>query len=163
MLKQLKLFAEYNLWVNAQLNNKISSSNSFSGEVSSKLNHILLGDKLWLSRFNDSLDNSVISKCEFVNKLDLSDLKSFEGYGCQRIALDNLIIEFVDSLTDVDLRKTIHYTLRGGQSYIEPLDGLVLHLFNHQTHHRGQIIMLLAQQGVECGLTDLLGYIRCSN
>lgn len=163
MLKQLKLFAEYNLWVNDLLIDKISISNSFSGEVASKLNHILLGDKLWLSRFHDSLDNAVISKCEFVTKLDFRELKSFEDYRSQRAALDKLIIEFVNSLTGSELRTTINYTLRDGQRYIEPFDELILHLFNHQTHHRGQIIMLLTQQGIECGLTDLLGYIRCSN
>lgn len=33
---------------------------------------------------------------------------------------------------------------------------LILHLFNHQTHHWGQVTMLLFQEGLDVGVTDLL-------
>jgi len=32
---------------------------------------------------------------------------------------------------------------------------LVTHLFNHQTHHRGQLTTLIKQLGYEPGITDL--------
>ena len=36
---------------------------------------------------------------------------------------------------------------------------LVLHLFNHQTHHRGQATTLLYQAGIDVGVTDLVALI----
>lgn len=33
---------------------------------------------------------------------------------------------------------------------------LVMHFFNHQTHHRGQVTTLLSQAGVDVGDTDLV-------
>ena len=36
---------------------------------------------------------------------------------------------------------------------------LILHFFNHQTHHRGQVSTLLSQHGIDIGVTDLLSLI----
>ena len=33
---------------------------------------------------------------------------------------------------------------------------LLVHFFNHQTHHRGQVSTLLFQNGIDPGITDLL-------
>ncbi|MND08253.1 DinB family protein [compost metagenome] len=41
-----------------------------------------------------------------------------------------------------------------------PLEPALLHLFNHGTHHRGQITTLLMQAGVDPGATDLIIYYR---
>lgn len=59
-MKHLKVLADYNQWVNQLLLEKINQSNSFSEEILVKLNHILLGDKVWLKRFNNSLQLSLI-------------------------------------------------------------------------------------------------------
>ncbi len=36
---------------------------------------------------------------------------------------------------------------------------LVMHFFNHQAHHRGQVTTLLSQTGIDIGVTDLLALI----
>jgi uncharacterized damage-inducible protein DinB len=50
--------------------------------------------------------------------------------------------------------------MRGGQRLEVPLWWAVAHLFNHQTHHRGQITALLTQQGCDPGVTDLFAMLR---
>tara|TARA_R100001509_G_scaffold162606_1_gene134667 strand:+ start:3392 stop:3532 length:141 start_codon:yes stop_codon:yes gene_type:complete len=40
---------------------------------------------------------------------------------------------------------------------------LLLHFFNHQTHHRGQVSTLLAQAGIAVGVTDLLALLPEEN
>ena len=46
-----------------------------------------------------------------------------------------------------------------GKTYCRPFGALLLHFFNHQTHHRGQATTLLSQNGVDVGVTDLLALI----
>jgi uncharacterized damage-inducible protein DinB len=41
----------------------------------------------------------------------------------------------------------------------KPFFGIVMHFFNHQTHHRGQATTLLSQAGVDVGVTDLMALI----
>ena len=50
--------------------------------------------------------------------------------------------------------------VRHGQKIESPLWWSVAHLFNHQTHHRGQITTLLTQQGHDIGSTDLFAMLR---
>lgn len=160
MIKHLHILASYNQWVNQLLLSKVNQSEMFSGEVSTKLNHILLGDKVWLNRFNEALRSSVLSNCKLMTEIDYSEVLSIEQFIEQREELDDVILKFIDSLSSDDLNGKITYSLKSEETYSEPFDELILHLFNHQTHHRGQIIMILAKNGIDCGLTDILGYIR---
>lgn len=160
MIKHLHLLASYNQWVNKLLLSKICQSEMFSSEVSTKLNHILLGDKVWLNRFNEALRSSVLSNCKLITELDYSEILNNGQFVEQREELDDVILKFIGSLSSDDLKATIQYSLKSEETYSEPFDELILHLFNHQTHHRGQIIMVLAKNGIDCGLTDILGYIR---
>ena len=50
--------------------------------------------------------------------------------------------------------------VRRGQRQEFPLWGAVLHVFNHQTHHRGQVTTLFTQQGYDPGVTDLFAMLR---
>jgi uncharacterized damage-inducible protein DinB len=50
--------------------------------------------------------------------------------------------------------------MRRGQKQECPLWWTVAHLFNHQTHHRGQVTTLLMQQGCDPGVTDLFAMLR---
>ncbi|WP_260618843.1 DinB family protein [Pseudoxanthomonas mexicana] len=46
-----------------------------------------------------------------------------------------------------------------GATFTRSVEGLLTHLFNHQTHHRGQVTTLLSQAGVDVGVTDLLALL----
>ena len=46
-----------------------------------------------------------------------------------------------------------------GDKMSKELGALMVHFFNHQTHHRGQVSTLLFQAGVDIGVTDLLAVI----
>ncbi|CPK19047.1 DinB family [Bordetella pertussis] len=55
-----------------------------------------------------------------------------------------------------DLACELAYTSLAGEAARRPFGGLVLHFFNHQTHHRGQATTLLSQAGIDMGATDLV-------
>ena len=74
----------------------------------------------------------------------------------QREWLDALIVDWVATLTAADLDLALDYKTMKGVAGHRRFASLLLHFFNHQTHHRGQITTLLSQAGVEVGVTDLL-------
>jgi len=43
-----------------------------------------------------------------------------------------------------------------GEKHQQPLDALLQHLFNHQTHHRGQVTTLLFQADIDPEATDFI-------
>ena len=67
-----------------------------------------------------------------------------------------MIVRFVGELTEPLLTAPLPYCNMKGEPRRKKLSHLLLHLFNHQTHHRGQASALLAQAGVDVGVTDLL-------
>ena len=73
-----------------------------------------------------------------------------------RTWLDALIVEWVATLAPTVLSSRLVYANMKGETFARRIDGLLTHLFNHQTHHRGQVTTLLSQAGVEVGVTDLV-------
>lgn len=70
-----------------------------------------------------------------------------------------MIINWVAALTDDELSTTLSYHNTKGVASKRRYSSLVVHFFNHQTHHRGQTTTLLSQAGVDVGVTDLLALI----
>ena len=65
-------------------------------------------------------------------------------------------MQFISELTDEVIVSTLMYTNSNGQKFNKNMGDLLLHVFNHQTHHRGQVSTLLYQAGVDVGVTDMV-------
>jgi len=76
-----------------------------------------------------------------------------------RRMLDEVIKQWANALRKEDLQSVLHYASTKGVSAEKRFSSLVLHFFNHQTHHRGQATTLLFQADVDIGVTDLLALI----
>ena len=66
-----------------------------------------------------------------------------------------MIIAFLDEVTEEDLESVWSYTNVKGDQFKRKLSWLLIHLLNHQTHHRGQVTTLLFQRGINVGVTGL--------
>ena len=77
--------------------------------------------------------------------------------GVQTCALP---IWWVGALAPADLDRPVRYRTMDGSAYDHPLWWAVSHMFNHGTHHRGQITTLLKQLGRDPGVTDLMIMLR---
>ena len=92
--------------------------------------------------------------------LDQIRFDSLEKVRDRRTELDKTICAFVASLDPEKIQRTLSY-----ESFVTPqkreevLGKALLHFFNHQTHHRGQITTLLFQKGRDPGLTDLISLV----
>ena len=91
--------------------------------------------------------------------LDQELYADFEELRRQRTLTDQELSEFVSSLSQERLAAPLVF-MRGGLKLESPLWGTIAHVFNHQTHHRGQITTLLSQQGRDPGVTDLFAMLR---
>jgi uncharacterized damage-inducible protein DinB len=159
--------ARYNRWMNDKLY-EVSASLSdevrkrdvgaFFKSIHGTFNHLLLADRVWLARFK-----GVSVAAEFmapgIRSLDQELYADFEELRRERALTDDELTASVSELTEAQLASTLVY-VRRGQKQECPLWWAVAHLFNHQTHHRGQITTLLMQQGSDPGVTDLFAMLR---
>jgi len=161
-----EIMAQYNQRINSQLFSKAMELEHFELErnmgaffdsVIGTLNHIFIGDILWLSRFKSHSDNytalSSLEQYPAPNDIlftDISDLWT------SRIELDKTIIKWISETDKTDFQKDFLYRDTKDLEFRKNFGEVVSHLFNHQTHHRGQVSTLLKQLGKDIGVTDLI-------
>jgi len=100
------------------------------------LNHLLLTDRLWLKRLTGEGDHP--------NRLDAILYEDRAALTRARIAEDNRLIAVIDKYDDAALGDLHSYKTTSGMPQSQVLGDILLHLFNHQTHHRGQAHACLA-------------------
>jgi len=156
--QQARDLASYNRWMNESIyaacakisdQERKEDSGAFFKSIHGTLNHLLLGDKIWLGRFLDHPFQ--------MTGLDQELHTHFEALQEDRSATDKQILDWANQLTDEALRGELKYT-----SIVNPAPRkyemwlAATHFFNHQTHHRGQVTTLLNQRGIDIGPTDLI-------
>lgn len=163
------LMANYNRWMNQQMYDAArrlpeeevaKDRGAFFGSLLQTLNHITVGDTIWLHRFSQHPEASVLRTelKRFPQPTSLrqeiaTSLGSLQDY---RSELDEIILQWSQALTMAQLTAPLVYRNMAGQVHSRNFGHLVQHFFNHQTHHRGQASTLLFQAGVDVGDTDLL-------
>jgi len=157
-LDVFKTMAEYNRWMNERLyavcaeipdEERKRDAHAFFKSIHGTLNHLLVGDKLWLGRF---LDDPFP-----VESLDQELYADFDAMRAERVRTDGVVIEFTNSLDEAAVERKFRFT-----TMVDPAERTYIfrhvlqHFFNHQTHHRGQLTTLISQAGYAPGVTDLM-------
>ncbi|MGD9545360.1 MAG: DinB family protein [Methylocystis sp.] len=152
--------ARYNRWQNAGLyaaadrlsdEDRRKDRGAFFKSIHATLSHLLWADHMWLSRISDAPPPSTplaqsVSYCE-----DWETLKR------RRIACDELLIAWADGVTDAWLTGDLVWRSGVLKAEVARPKGLVVsHIFNHQTHHRGQVHAMLTAAGAGPPDTDLI-------
>lgn len=165
------LLASYNAAMNGRLYAAAASlpqevlladRGAFFGSIMGTLNHIVAGDTIWLRRFmgHPSVFASLQAMADIPAPTGLAyrysdDLPVLHQH---RVRLDAIIMAFAAEVSDRDLAQPLSYKNARGDNR-KHFGSLLLHFFNHQTHHRGQASTLLSQSGVDIGVTDLLEWL----
>ena len=160
--------AEYNKLMNKRIfeaSKKLSNSKlnedkgAFFKSIIGSLNHIMIGDILWLKRFSAHPGEYVaLKKMESFlkpNKLDQELFSDINTFHIERIKLDKIILELCNELKDSDIDKPLKYINFKEEKHFKRFGDLILHVFLHQIHHRGQVTTLLSQENIDFGDTDL--------
>jgi len=137
---------------------------AFFKSVFGTLNHILVGDIIWLSRFamhpSCVVPLSSIRDMDKPESLDTILFSDFTRLTAARMRIDDVLVDWVEGLTEEDINGCLTYTNMAGRSFNKPFASLINHLFLHQVHHRGQVTTLLSQYGIDFGETDLVELIN---
>ncbi len=172
-LEHLQLMARYNLWMNDKLlvaaaglpaAQLIAERQAFFGSILGTLNHLLVGDIIWLKRF--STHPAGCSALAQVRALpDPQTLRqtlcaSLDDLAPVRRMVDQTIFDWAAGLHENDLDVALTYVNMAGVEATRDFHALLLHFFNHQTHHRGQATTLLSQAGADVGTTDLIALVE---
>ncbi|WP_236012292.1 DinB family protein [Marinobacter mangrovi] len=167
--QQFTLMADYNAWMNGNLyrlaaglddGDRSRDLGAFFGSIEGTLNHILVADLMWANRFRvhparyrclDELDHLPTP-----TTLSETLYRSFAELHQARDTMDRIIADLIEASDEQDYAVPLHYRNVKGEPLTRAFGPLLMHLFNHQTHHRGQATTLFHQLGVDVGVTDLL-------
>ena len=168
--------AQYNRWMNertfdaaARLDDAALAADrgAFFGSILGTLNHLAVGDTIWLRRFaqHPAAASTLAALGGFPAPTSLREplAPDLAGLRRYRMRLDELIVQWASGLTPEQLSSELRYANTAGVVSTRCVGALVQHFFNHQTHHRGQVSTLLFQAGVDVGVTDLLALIPRSD
>ena len=155
-----RMMARYNRWQNTGLR-KITETmepealdrdhGAFFRSIRATLNHLLWADRLWMHRIAGMTDPGLgIAQ-------SIESTGSIAEWATERFRLDGRIVVWADELRAVDLAGEARFTSRSlGGEVSRPIQPLIVHIFNHQTHHRGQVHAMLTAEGISPPPTDLL-------
>jgi uncharacterized damage-inducible protein DinB len=161
------LLAKYNKEANGKMDNiiKILSeeewNKNFDGyfkSIHEICSHIYIADYIWLNRFKklkkfDSLDENFFNKKYSFHETLFSTI---DEYTIKRIEFDNIIINFIKEITVEDINKILEYKNTEEKIFEKKVEGLIIHMFNHETHHRAMISVYLEMLGKENDYNNIL-------
>jgi uncharacterized damage-inducible protein DinB len=155
----IQRMARYNRWQNANLygaadglspQERQLERGAFFGSIHKTLSHLLWADRVWMSRFTDLSG----PQCGIGESAVL--YPDWHSLMAERARFDQAIIDWADSVDPSWLAAAQSYYSAGARREVTKSRWiLVTHMFNHQTHHRGQVHCMLTQAGAKPRDTDL--------
>ena len=156
----VKQMAQYNRWQNANLYacgdelsdaDRKSDRGAFFGSIHATLNHLLWADRVWMHRFAGT------AKPPGDIKSSAAHISNWQTLKHDRESLVEVILRWAESLDEGWLEGELTWYSGAAQAEItRPNWILVSHMFNHQTHHRGQVHCMITQCGLKPRVTDLM-------
>ena len=155
-----EVLAKYNKITNDLMNNLIKgiseeewnkAFNGFFKSIHELCSHIYICDFNWLKRFKLLRNFNNLNIKIFETNYSFSEIifENIDEYILMREELDKIIIEFVNELKEDDLDKILKFTDSKGLKIERRMESLIIHVFNHQTHHRGMISLYMEMLGIE--------------
>jgi uncharacterized damage-inducible protein DinB len=164
MRAYFQMFAGYNAWANHRLHAACAmldeadykaERGAFFGSIHGALNHLIVTDRMWLARLRgEALAPHGLDAVIFHDLATLREARSHE---------DAALSSHVAALTDDQLAGPFRWMrIADGAVVTQPLWAALAHIFNHQTHHRGQVHGLLSQAGIDPPSLDLPVFQKAS-
>ena len=157
-MNNIALMARFNAWANDRLYGCVAGLSegayrkdrkAYFGSIHNTLNHLLVVDRLWTGRLKET-DHGI----ESLDQILHDDFDSLRG---ARKTEDQGLVDLVDGLSEAALQSPVTYRRMIGEgTHKTRRDHILITLYNHQTHHRGQVHAMLTQQGVDPPPLDVI-------
>jgi len=164
--------AAYNEWMNRKLYAAAAAlptarlhedRGAFFKSIFGTLNHLVIADLIWFKRIAAGVSGgSAFTSLQCLDalprpaSLDQPLCAGLPELDALRVTLDAAILAFSAEVTPAQLDGAFTWTSMKGVASTKRLGDVLLHVFNHHTHHRGQATTLFSQLGMDVGPTDLL-------
>ena len=155
-----QLLANFNAWANAKiffackiLDDKEYKKDrkAFFSSIHGTLNHLLLVDRAYISRIEGKVHGlKSLDQILYENLFQLEEA---------RIKEDKHLINLVNNLSEESIHKEITYNGFETGKTTHTINMILITMFNHQTHHRGQIHNMLSQSGIKPPQIDIPDFI----
>lgn len=145
MKSHFAMMADYNAWANGRLFGMASrlpdehyrrDVGAYFKSLHGTLNHIMVADLIWMRRLTGD--------GEHPSNLDAIVFEELSSLWAARQQVDQRIVRFVAGLPAAQLGEMLDYQTLNGTPRKQPRREILAHLFNHQTHHRGQAHAILS-------------------
>ncbi|MDU8929197.1 DinB family protein [Alisedimentitalea sp. MJ-SS2] len=155
----VKTMARYNDWQNRQMETSFAvlseealqaDRGAFFGSIQGTLSHLLWGDWIWMSRFDggDGPEGGIPDSAGMI--------LTFRDWAEARDRMDARILRWAEGVSTADLAGDLTwFSGAAGFEVSRPLAMCVTHMFNHQTHHRGQLHSMATATGAKDWVSDL--------
>ena len=155
-----RMMSRYNSWQNEQIYDLLDGQpldmlteerGAFFGSILGTLNQLVWGDQIWRSRFDPSVEKP---EGEIAESRAL--LPTLGAWSAARFHLDGKIRHWAEAVRTLDLTgNLVWYSGAAGREISRPIAICVTHMFNHQTHHRGQVHAMMTAAGLDAPVSDL--------
>ena len=156
IIKNFQLLADFNAWANTKIFSsckKLDESEykkdrkAFFTSIHGTLNHLLVVDNLYISRI-EGKDHNIRSMDQILHD-NIDDLEE------ARMKKDKHLVDLVNNLSVENINKEITYKSFDTTVHTFTINFILITLFNHQTHHRGQVHNMLSQAGIKPPQIDI--------
>ncbi|MCO0601187.1 damage-inducible protein DinB [Peribacillus butanolivorans] len=149
-MKNIQKMYEHLNWANQRILETLQSIEDKNQEVSRLFSHILLAEKVWITRLR-GLDSSRLA---IWSEVDIEV--------CAELVMQNKVslTTFLTNLSNTDLDKLISYTNSKGKEFKNSVRDILTHVALHGQYHRGQINSRLRADGFESVNIDFITFVR---
>jgi len=136
---------------------------TFYKSLFATFSHMTMADINWLRRLEPVFTYSALTESRLL-KIPSDELKAslennYQSIFSLRREVDVLFEKLVSEINAGDLQQRVNYKNNKGDDLSKQLGHILMHLFNHQTHHRGEISALLDIQKISNNYAGLLNYV----
>lgn len=161
MKELLQQYASFNVWATQRITDVISqlSEEKINAEITSSFPsmfktvlHLLDAESIWWQR---------LKLQEHIERPSESFTGNFEELQKKLLQQSSFFSEWVSNASEPQLQHVFAY-IREKEQHKMQVSDMLMHLFNHNSYHRGQLVTMLRQSGVtKIPSTDFAAYLRC--